>query len=53
MDANGFSSKVHQETTKHNGLGVTNIGDGSMEADVVHSNQFEWNCYSGIGHDLL
>jgi len=32
---------------------VANIGDDSMEVDAIHSNQFDWNCYNGIGDDLL
>jgi len=35
------------------GLVVVDIKDGWMETYVVHSNGFEWNCGSGIGHDLL
>jgi hypothetical protein len=36
-----------------NGLVVVDIKNSWVEMDVIHSNGFEWNCGSGIGHNML
>jgi hypothetical protein len=36
-----------------NSLIVILVGGIWVGLDVLHSNGFEWNCHSGIGHDLL